>query len=294
MLRKIAVLLAALFSFVSIATSITPAEASGDKYGDMWDVEELQPWSIFDSEIPKNLAWPKSSLQLAGKAQGSVKNALEDQIASLARKGAKKIRQVFTSKGPNLPKTWLSYVPEIRNYYLIGYADGKEIARSTLLPKANWPVASRLVRLEKQNCKPIEFAIFNFESWFSDLCSIKLAPNADYLRSSIWEFHTSPHEDLRLEYTVQFYWMQLLACSSWDQPYTIKNGVYTCPFNQPHFGASSFKLSYLGGQGGYKFNIKPEVGKVTIALSAPDYLDYAKHAWLSKGSMKITFRSTEP
>ena len=286
--------LAALLSLALAVSGSTSAQASKPTYGDPWSIEQLQDYTVFNSEIPKDLSWPMKSLALAGKAQSNVTNALRVEIGKLAAKGAKKIKQVFTSKKSKLPKSWTKYIPEIRNYYLIGYADGKEIARSTLLPKPGWAVASRLIGLEKQNCKPIGFSIFNFDSWFSDLCSFKKTSNGDYLRASIWEYHTSPTELMKLEYIVQSYWNQLIACSNWDQPYTIKNGIFDCPFNKAAWGTSSFKLTYQGGLGGYRIALNPTQRTGNISLFAPDYLDYAKHATLKAGSTQIHFRSTQP
>ncbi len=286
--------LAALLSLALAVSGSTSAQASKPTYGDPWSIEQLQDYTVFNSEIPKDQSWPMKSLALAGKAQSNVVYYLELELNQLRAKGAKNVRQVFTSKNSNLPKSWLKYIPEIRNYYLIGYADGKEVARSTILPKPRWAIASRLISLDKQNCKPIGFSIFNFDSWFSDLCSFKEASDADYLRASIWDYHTSPTELLKLEYIVQSYWNQLIACSNWDQAYTIKNGIFDCPFNKAAWGTSSFKLTYLGGLGGYKIALNPAQRTASISLFAPDYLDYAKHATLNAGSTQIHFVSTQP
>lgn len=254
-IKKIRLILLVAICLTVVSTSIASnpqtTEASEDP------VTYIRSGVSGSTFVPENLKWSAKSLAAASKAINYLKLEVLGEMKTLQIVGSKTITREYVPTDMVPYSDWRKYVQVIESYVLIGKnSTGKTLATSRQLPVDQRNLATRLIQLKSRNCsinKPVK-----------DLTSI--APcgfievdKSKFLRASLVTFlRRNGNGD---EAQLMYYRDQLSTCLSNKYPFTINNGVFSCP-----------KLSYVYSNG-YKFPLSRRYKRFayTIKVDAKKY-----------------------
>ena len=277
---------------VGVITYLVCMIPCGQSFADEPSVEFV---SSTAQTVPEEIAWSRTTISDTLRLIDVHKKSLEAKLQSLRQAGASVL---VVSKGRGVSDFFSALDLRGRDLYPVGsniieaYGDwgtGISQEKDFVNPAAGY--STYLFGLQVGLCR-LNFALFNWDTWFSQDCDLVTPDAKDLLRWSLVEFlantPTQSGGDL-----LNFQYNQVLYMMEEHLPYTIKDGLVSCPDLFGIFGVDSFYLmrEASGSIPGYKILISEnDPWKAKFVALPVNVSDYISNAHLDQTRMIISFQ----
>lgn len=264
-----------LITSLAIAiTLVSPATGSYSK--DSLSITDTG-FNLSTDVVPSNLHWTDKSLAIAKTAQRFLYRTLKNEIAMQKQAGAVKLKRVSHPTDSGV-RNWKKLDLSPNLYSIDGYdSNGNLVLSGETLFATSQTIQNRTVYLTQETCLLRPFNLFDFETWFTQQCSITVEPKEKFLRAAMqsWlslvggftpdgqaishELQTVIAENIKFRVDKKNFYC--LACSEY--------------FKTPY---ASFPLEYSAGLWPYKIKYEPSNRHFSLKLLKPNYLELMSHA----------------
>lgn len=249
----------ALAAIVVMASSPQTTIAADDP------VTYIRPGVTGSIIVPDNLNWSAKSLQAASKAIIYLKQEVLGEMKTLQIVGSKTITREYIPTDAEPYPEWHKYVQVLDSYVLIGKnSKGVTLATSQELPLDQRNLATRLIQLKSRDCvvnKPVKDVASIAPCGFLEVDKRK------FLRASLVTFLRRGTD--RDEAQAWYYRDQLSTCLVNRYPFTIKNGVFSCP-KLSNVYADGYKFPLSKRYKRFSYTMKIDAKKYTATMTVND------------------------